>query len=216
MARLSSSDGLEYFGGFVNWLAHAVLSSSDTDVRLGNLLADIVKGPLLNGMSPGFLQGVQRHQAIDRYTDGHPVVHRSKSRISGAFRHTTGILTDVFYDHFLSIHWDLFVDEPIDEFIARIYADMSSHPVMRIPETNWALQLMISENWLGSYGHLDGIELTLRRVSRRLLKRTGRQFELEKGITELVTNFEGLQSDFAEFFPDLMKHLDKRDELTAS
>jgi acyl carrier protein phosphodiesterase len=62
---------------------------------------------------------------------------------------------------------------------------------------------MIRDDRLGSYRCLDGIEASLRRVSKRLSARVGREFGLERGISELVANFEGLRGDFAEFFPQL-------------
>ena len=64
-----------------------------------------------------------------------------------------------------------------------------------------AVERMIQDDRLGSYRRLDGIEAALRRVSQRIAERTGRDFGLERGMSELVANFEGLRSDFAEFFP---------------
>src|SRR5262249_24110257 len=74
--------------------------------RLGNLLADLVKGRDRASMSPAFLEGVRQHHAIDVFTDAHQTVHRSRARIGGDFPHATGILVDVFYDHFLALDWE--------------------------------------------------------------------------------------------------------------
>src|ERR1043165_4082575 len=77
----------------VNLLAHALLSAPDAEIRLGNVLADFVKGRDRRTMSPAFLEGVRQHEAIDVFTDTHQVVSRSKARIKN-YRHTTGILVD--------------------------------------------------------------------------------------------------------------------------
>lgn len=191
----------------MNWLAHAWLSEPDIEFRLGNLLADIVKGTDRNTMSPAFLAGVRRHQAIDAFTDWHPVVHRSRARLIGAHRHTSGILVDVFYDHFLALDWDHFTDEPLDTFTARLYTDIRAHPIALPTEAREAVERMIAEDRLGSYRRLDGIEATLRRVSLRLSARLGRDLALERGVAELVAHFDELHADFAEFFPQLRDHL---------
>jgi acyl carrier protein phosphodiesterase len=185
----------------MNWLAHAFLSESDIEFRLGNLLADLVKGRDRTDMSAGFLRGVRCHQAIDAFTDSHPVVHRSRARIGGGYRHVTGILVDVFYDHFLALNWNRYSREPLDAFTARLYADILAHPVKLPEEAQAAIDRMLNDDRLGSYRSVEGIEASLRRVSMRLSARTGKDFGLEKGVTELHANFDGLGSDFAEFFP---------------
>ncbi|MGL4552092.1 MAG: ACP phosphodiesterase, partial [Gemmataceae bacterium] len=65
----------------MNWLAHALLSPPDPEVRLGNLLADLVKGRDRHPMGEPFRRGIALHQRIDRFTDAHPVVHRSIARL---------------------------------------------------------------------------------------------------------------------------------------
>jgi acyl carrier protein phosphodiesterase len=80
----------------VNWLAHVFLSEPDVEFRLGNLLADIVRGEELRRMSPDFQRGVLRHMQIDAFTDAHPLVKRSRSRISPESRRFSGVLVDVF------------------------------------------------------------------------------------------------------------------------
>jgi acyl carrier protein phosphodiesterase len=191
----------------VNWLAHAFLSEPDIEFRLGNLLADLVKGRDRADMSPGFLEGVRCHQAIDAFTDTHPVVHRSRGRIGAGYRHVTGILVDVFYDHFLALDWDRYSSEPLDVFTTRLYADIRAVSITLPEEARAGIDRMIRDDRLGSYRRLDGIEATLQRVSKRLLARTGKDLELAKAVPELVANFDALASDFTEFFPQLQAHV---------
>jgi acyl carrier protein phosphodiesterase len=187
----------------VNWLAHAFLSKPDVEFRLGNLLADLIKGRDRATMSAAFLDGVRHHQAIDSFTDSHPTVHRSRARIGGNFRHATGILVDIFYDHFLALDWERYAPEPLDAFTARLYADIRTGTTQFPEEAQAALERMIRDDRLGSYRSLDGIEASLRRVSRRLAARIGRDLGLERGVSELVAHFEELRGDFTEFFPQL-------------
>lgn len=69
----------------MNWLAHVFHSEPEVEFRLGNPLADIVRGKELRRMSPGFRLGALRHRQIDAFTDAHPVVKRSRSRVSPGF-----------------------------------------------------------------------------------------------------------------------------------
>jgi acyl carrier protein phosphodiesterase len=193
--------------GVVNWLAHAFLSEPDVEFRLGNLLADLVKGRDRAGMSPGFLRGVQCHQSIDSFTDFHPIVHRSRARIGEGYRLVTGILIDVFYDHFLALDWDRYSAERLESFTARVSADIRAHPISLPEEARGALDRMLLDDRLTSYRSIEGIEVTLRRVSMRLAARTGREFALENAVSELRANFDALRSDFAEFFPLLQAHV---------
>jgi acyl carrier protein phosphodiesterase len=186
----------------VNLLAHAFLSGPGPDVRLGNLLADYVKGRDRRSMSAGFLEGVRQHQVIDAFTDSHPTVFRSKARISG-YPHLTGILVDVFYDHFLSLRWERYSSEPLTAFTARIYAVLRSHPIPMADEAQATLNQLIDEDWLGSYATIEGIEDALGRISERLAARVGKDFELAKATSELLTNFDDMGRDFDEFFPAL-------------
>ncbi len=190
----------------MNWLAHALLSKPAIEFRLGNLLADLIKGRDRAGMSAGFLDGVRHHQAIDAFTDAHPTVHRSRARIGDDYPHAQGILIDVFYDHFLALDWGRYSAEPLDVFTARLYADIRAEKGPLPEEAQRALERMITEDRLGSYRRLDGIEAALRRVSLRLAARIGRDLGLERGVSELVANFDALRADFAEFFPQLQAH----------
>jgi len=191
----------------MNLLAHVLLSGPDVEVRLGNLLADFVKGRDRASMSSAFLEGVRQHQAVDSFTDSHPVVHRSKGRISG-YRYVSGILVDVFYDHFLTLHWDEYSPESLGDFTARLYAEFRSHPIPLSVEGQATLDLFIEDDWLGSYRTIEGVEDALGRISRRLEERTGREFGLRAATSELLTNFDGLAGDFAEFFPALQYYME--------
>jgi acyl carrier protein phosphodiesterase len=193
-------------GGVVNLLAHALLSGSDPETRLGNVLADFVKGRDRRPMSPAFLGGVRHHQAIDAFTDAHPVVSRSKARIRG-YRHFTGILVDVFYDHFLTLRWGRYSSESLGDFTARLYAEFRSHRITLPVDAQATLDQIIDDDWLGSYGSVEGVEDTLCRISHRLEARVGRDFGLGKAVSELLANFDEFARDFAEFFPLLQAHV---------
>jgi acyl carrier protein phosphodiesterase len=193
----------------VNWLAHAFLSKPGIECRMGNLLADHVRGRDRLATSPEFQRGMRQHQTIDAFTDSHQVVHRSRARIGGGYRHLTGILVDVFYDHFLALDWLAYSAEPLEAFTSRLYSEIRAHPISLPAEARYALDQMLANDRLGSSRTLEGIEAALKRVSLRLEERTGKQLHLEAAIPELTANFSELNRDFAEFFPALRAHVDR-------
>jgi acyl carrier protein phosphodiesterase len=190
----------------VNWLAHAFLSTADAEFRLGNLLADMIRGRDRAAMPARFLEGVRHHQAVDAFTDTHRLVFRSRARIGGRFGHANGILVDIFYDHFLALDWDRYASEPFEAFTARVYDDMRKGIPSFPDDAKMAMKQLANDDRLGAYRRLDGIKDSLGRVSRRLAKRIGCDLALERGIDELVENFDGLRQDFTEFFPELQRH----------
>jgi acyl carrier protein phosphodiesterase len=191
----------------MNWLAHTFLSEPDAEFRLGNLLADLVKREDRMAMSAQFALGMKQHKVIDAFTDSHPIVHRSRARIRGDYRHTRGIIVDMFYDHFLALAWGEYCEQPLPVYAGGVYRDLQAHAAHLPGEARRAADWMIQEDRLGSYRTIDGIESALFRISERLTARLGKPFALQNAVTELEENFADLESDFAEFFPQLRLHL---------
>ena len=183
----------------MNWLAHLHLSEDDVEVRLGNVIADFIKGEKRQALNARIRRGVACHMFIDSYTDAHPVFLRSRQRISPAHRKFAGIAVDVFYDHFLSVGWSGYSTQPKRAFIDRIYADFDRYTKMELPDARRFVLRMAEDDWLGEYETLAGIERTLARVSGRL-KRPGLLLPL---AAELTANYAGLAEDFAAFYPAL-------------
>ena len=192
----------------MNWLAHLFLSEPDVEHRLGNLLADVVKGKARAALPPGVRRGIACHQAIDAFTDAHPVVYLSKRRLSEEYGRFAGILVDVFYDHFLARDWPLYASMPLGQFTAEVYASFQAYAAALPEEARELIARLSDGDLLGSYRTLAGIEAALRRLSRRLEARLGRPFALERGIGELEVHYEDLGRDFAKFFPELRVHVE--------
>jgi acyl carrier protein phosphodiesterase len=193
----------------MNWLAHLLLSEPDVEHRLGNLLADVVKGKARAALPPGVRRGIACHQAIDAFTDAHPVVSRSKRRLGDEHGRCAGILIDIFYDHFLARDWSRYAAVPLEQFTAEVYASFRGYASAGLPAEARELLARAGEgDLLGSYRRLTGIEAALRRLSRRLEARLGRPFALERAVVELEAHYDALGRDFAEFFPELRAHIE--------
>src|SRR5580698_2051789 len=86
----------------MNYLAHAYLSFEITDITVGNMISDFVKGKQKLDYPIAIQQGITLHRAIDSFTDSHAVTRQAKSFFKEAYGLYAGPLVDVAYDHFLA------------------------------------------------------------------------------------------------------------------
>jgi acyl carrier protein phosphodiesterase len=187
----------------MNWLAHLYLSEPIPAFRIGNLLPDLVPASALSGLSSDFLRGVKQHRRIDAFTDTHPIVRRSISRVNPHFRRFGGILVDVFYDHFLARDWQNFSPIPLHTFAAEIYDSFDRYRSEIPSEALVHLKYMRESNWLCAYREINGILAALDRLGLRLR----RPVPLGNAISVLRDNYDDLFADFSAFFPELISHL---------
>lgn len=190
-------------GSALNWLAHAFLSEPTPAFRLGNLLPDFLNATELAALDPRFQSGIARHRWIDGFTDRHPVVRASVQRFLPPYRRVAPVLVDVFYDHFLSASWPQYSRQPLSAFVSEVYQSFAPHQ-MHLPE--WfgpVWRQMQVEDWLGSYQDFAGLERTLGRMERRFRRRV----DLVGGLAELKRHYAALQTDFQQFFPELLAAL---------
>ena len=94
----------------MNYLAHLYLAGNDAEALIGSLMGDFIKGRVDPDLPPVLRQAILQHRRIDSFTDAHPIVRRSKQRVTNEFRRYAGILIDVFYDHFLAREWSQYSD----------------------------------------------------------------------------------------------------------
>lgn len=183
----------------MNYLAHALLAGSDADYRLGSLLGDFIKGPLLPpppGLTPSVLQGIVLHRRIDSFADAHPAFRRSRQRVSAERRRYSGIIIDLFYDHFLAVHWARYADQPLEVFTAGVYALLAERP---LPERlAQILPGMRDDDWLASYRDPAAVSRALDRIGEHRLKRSN---SLGGAGCELVRGYGAYENDFLEFLP---------------
>jgi acyl carrier protein phosphodiesterase len=192
----------------MNWLAHVFLSRADIEFQLGNLLADVVRGPQREPMSASFVRGAACHKAIDAFTDAHPIVKRSRARVSSERRRFSGVLVDVFYDYFLARNFGRYSPITLDVYTAAFYASVQAHPIALPPDAQTLLDRIIRHDLLASYARVDGVERALSRISTYLTSRWRKQFALERGVEDLLAHEAAFAADFLEFFPALQAHVD--------
>ena len=184
----------------MNFLAHLYLSPPTPDAWLGSLLGDFVKGPLdASGYGGEVHAAIRLHRAIDTFTDAHPTVRDARALVSPARRRYAGILVDIFFDHFLAARWTAWHEAPLRSFADDVYASLT-RPSVPLPDRFGRLvPHLVAQDWLGEYATLDGIAITLERMSRR----APHAVVLAGGHEELAMRADAFGEAFEAFFPDL-------------
>lgn len=181
-----------------NFLAHAYLARHDDALRVGGLIGDFVKGPLPAGLPAALAAGVRLHRAIDSFADRHPAFNASRARLGARWRRVSGVMVDMFYDHFLACHWVRLHDEPLKHFTAETYAlaqQFDTHLPARFAAL---LPRMRADDWLASYADAATIAHALDRIAQRL-----REPALLTGSgAALHEQRAALEADFLQFLPD--------------
>ena len=188
----------------MNHFAHLVLSQPTVESAVGNLLGDFARGVDAETLPVSVHAGLINHRAVDRYTDSHPLVLDMKLSFSRRRRRFAGIALDIYFDHLLLTHWELFEQRELDELIADFYRRMSvGQALMPGAEMRRVTRRMIDYDWFGSYRNVDSIAESLDRVAARI--RFANDFD--NAIEDLQRNHESIRDGFLEFYPQLRQHV---------
>lgn len=191
----------------MNFLAHLRLGPEEPQQALGGLLGDFVKGPVASIALPESVrQGIWLHRSIDAFTDRHPLVARSKARVTDERRRYAGIMVDMFYDHLLARHWDRFAEQSLTDFTARMYEAVLDQQALMPERARMVLVRMAEEDWLGSYAQLANLHQALDNMARRL--RPGNP--LPGAVDELERDYQGFEADFLQFMPEVIDFAESR------
>lgn len=194
----------------MNFLAHLHLSSDDPQALIGSILPDLVRGRLSPTLPPRVMLACRLHQAVDAYTDHHPIFAQSRERFRPAAGRLAGVVTDIFYDHILASHWNDYHPQPLQEFAAATYASLKASEQWLPENSRVVLDRMIEHNWLAGYSQMAGMVLTLQGMSRRLTERFGREVDLSACTQAYIAQQDLLRADFDEFFPQLIAYAQRR------
>jgi len=201
-----------YQSGKLNFLAHIYLSGSSDDIKVGNFIGDYVKGRNYEKYPELVRKGIILHRKIDSFTDAHPVVNKSKMHLKKRFRRYSGVIVDIFYDHFLASEWGLFSKHPLPQYVVHMYEVLVSNYFILPNEIKTFLPFFIINNWLESYTSIEGIEGVLRRMTRR----TSLPNETPFAIAELRKNYHLFRDDFMEYFPQLVAYVEQKHDVSVS
>ena len=187
----------------LNYLAHLFLAGNHPETILGNFIADHVKGSNILNFSEKTRNGIAMHRAIDAFTDQHPVVKQSILRLRSDFSKYSGVIVDMYYDHFLSANWEEYSGIDIHTFTKSRYDVLNSFQTILPSRSAKLLYFMEKQNWLLSYGSLDGMQQAFNGMSRR----TTFESKMELAVGNLEAGYLEFKHEFSLFFPDLQQYV---------
>jgi len=183
----------------MNFLAHIYLSFEDDEITIGNFIADSIRGNKYKHLPNRIQQGIMLHRAIDTFTDAHSTVRLSTKRLHKNYGHYSGIIVDIFYDHFLAKNWKTYSGTPLDEFVDNFYDLLEDNYELLPIGVHRMMPYMISDNWIFNYSKLDGIARVLNGMNRRTKNRSKMNF----AIVDLEEHYTAFEEEFTSFFEEL-------------
>ncbi|KAF2511525.1 DUF479 domain-containing protein [Flavobacterium zhairuonense] len=183
----------------MNFLAHIYLSGDNDLIKIGNFMADGIRGKQFENFPEDVQKGILLHRFIDTYTDSHDIFRQSTKRLHEKYHHYAGVIVDIVYDHFLAKNWTKYSDENLENFINRFYKSLGDNYSILTEKTQGLMPYMIERNWLLSYRTVEGIHQILTQMDRRSKNISKMQYASEE-LKEFYSEFE---DEFTLFFEDL-------------
>lgn len=183
----------------MNYLAHIYLSGNQYNIKIGNFMADSIKGLQYEKYPPEIKKGILLHRLIDSFTDSHPIYRQSKHRLHKKYGHYSGVIMDIFYDHFLAKNWSHYCPTPLEQYAKEFYLLLNEHYSILTERVQKMMPYMIGRNWLVSYASLEGISVILFQMDYR----TKHRVKMDEAIHELKQFYDEFESEFITFFEEL-------------
>ena len=191
----------------MNFLAHIYLSGDNDLIKIGNFMADGIRGKHYEYLPTEVQKGIVLHRAIDTYTDAHPIFRQSTKRLHHRYHHYAGVIVDIFYDHFLAKNWSNYSNEQLEDYVKRFYDSLETHRDILTEKTVHLKPYMIEHNWLVNYQYKNSIA----RILTQMDHRTKDVSQMQYAIEELEIYYDEFEGEFTTFFADLIAHLRVKD-----
>lgn len=183
----------------MNFLAHIYLSGENDLIKIGNFMADGIRGKQFEHFPEDVQKGILLHRFIDTYTDSHDIFRTSTKRLHDRYHHYAGVIVDIVYDHFLAKNWTKYSDEELELFVKRFYHSLHDNYEILTEKTQGLMPYMIERNWLVSYRTTEGIQHILTQMDRRSKNISQMQFAVE----ELIEFYHEFEEEFTLFFEEM-------------
>ena len=194
----------------MNYLAHIYLSGTNDLLKIGNFMADSVrgnsylqlriKGHDYEKFDSEIKKGILLHRHIDSFTDTHPIYRQSKHRLHEKYGHYSGVIMDILYDHFLAKNWSKFSDEKLEDYANDFYQLLQDNYDILTERIKGMMPYMIARNWFVSYATIAGLEMILFQMDYK----TKHRANMQEAIVELQDFYTEFESEFFLFFEELI------------
>ncbi len=184
----------------MNYLAHVYLSGANDLIKVGNFMADSVKGSQYQNCEKELQLGILLHRHIDSFTDAHPIYRQSKHRLHEKYGHYSGVIMDILYDHFLAKNWEKYSSISLPDFSKNFYKILENNLDLLPEKTKKIVPYLITQNWFESYASVTGIEKILLQMDYK----THHRVAMQEAVVELKNYYQEFENEFTLFFEELM------------
>lgn len=186
----------------MNFLAHIYLSGENDLVKIGNFMADSIRGHSYDVYPMEIQKGILLHRSIDSFTDMHPIYRQSKHRLHEKYGHYSGVIMDIFYDHFLAKNWSVYSDENLVDYADKFYHLLKDNYDMLTERVKGMLPYLIARNWFVSYATIEGLQMIMFQMDHR----TKNRVDMHESMVELQKFYSEFENEFTLFFEELRLH----------
>ncbi len=187
---------------FMNYLAHLYLSGNSDEIMFGNFIADKVKGNKYKLFPEQIQTGIIMHRKIDYFTDSHEIVKQSASRLKVKYGKYSGIIIDIFYDHFLASQWQNYSEISLQNYCLKSYKIFLENYSLLPQRIQKFLPNLIASNRLYSYKNIEGIRNALEITS----KYSSLPAETDFAINVLKNYYDDFKIEFNSFFNEIIEY----------
>ena len=184
----------------MNYLAHVYLSGANDLIKVGNFMADSVKGSQYLNYKKDLQIGILLHRHIDSYTDAHPIYRQSKHRLHEKYGHYSGVIMDILYDHFLAKNWEKYSSTSLPDFSKNFYKILENNIDLLPEKTKKIVPYLVAQNWFESYASATGIEKILLQMDYK----THHRVAMQEAVVELKNYYKEFENEFTLFFEELI------------
>lgn len=188
----------------MNFLAHIYLSGDSDEIKLGNFIGDFVKGNKYLNYPEQVALGIRIHRSIDSFTDHHRDIYACNQLLKSNYGRYSGVITDVFFDHFLAANWNDYSVDTLRQFAKHAHAVFLSNFGLLPFRVKQFLPFLIQHKRLESYARKENILTVLEIMSRRTSLPDHGRWAMEV----LDQEYEQFESLFRSFFSEMIEYVE--------
>jgi acyl carrier protein phosphodiesterase len=188
----------------MNFLAHMYLSGDSDEIRIGNFIGDFVKGNKYLLYPNQVALGIRIHRSIDSFTDRHRDVNACNKLLKSEYGRYSGVVTDVFFDHFLAANWTEYSVYSLRQFNKHAHSVFISNFGLLPFRVKQFLPFLIQHKRLESYAQRENLLTVLEIMSRR----TSLPDHSRWALDVLDKEYGQFESLFRSFFSEMIEYVE--------
>lgn len=182
----------------------------NNNLRFGNFIADSVKGNPKGKYPEGVIEGIKLHRQIDAFSDNHPSYSALKVMLPEHLKRFSGILGDMYFDHFLASDWAFYKDQSLEEFLREYHAYLDSRFAEMPIQVQFFYPFMRDREWLLNYRNLAFMSNSI----SGLAERRPMLNQMKEGGNWLEENRDLAASLFPSFMADIISFVNEKNKET--